>query len=138
MADTVSITSSKVLSLKEPGSVKCGGRDITKKVRTTSSFDLPGLLGEDDEHSSLLIEDPLELLVQNHLTQLLLHLHTTSVLNNVDRVQVHFETMLTSSYRKRFDNGKLQYLGLGETNLTGDIVDLNLAVGLDDSGKIKL
>ena len=54
-------------------------RDIAKTVRTTSSFDLPGLLGEDDEHSSLLIEDPLELLVQNHLTQLLLHLHTTSV-----------------------------------------------------------
>ena len=46
--------------------------------------------------------------------------------------------MLTSSYRKRFDNGKLQYLGLGETNLTGDIVNLNLAVGLDDSGKIKV
>ena len=46
--------------------------------------------------------------------------------------------MLTSSYRKRFENWKLQYLGLGETNLTGDIVDLNLAVGLDDSGKIKV
>ena len=50
---------------------------MTKTVGTTSSIDLPGLLGEDDEHSSLLIEDPLELLVQNHLTQLLLHLHTT-------------------------------------------------------------
>ena len=49
---------------------------MTKMVRTTGSFDLPGLLGEDDEHSGLLIEDPLELLVQNHLTQLLLHLHT--------------------------------------------------------------
>ena len=46
--------------------------------------------------------------------------------------------MLTSSYREVFDNGKLQYLRLGETNLTGDIVDLNLAVGLDDSGKIKV
>ena len=46
--------------------------------------------------------------------------------------------MLTSGYRKGFDNGKLQYLGLGETNFTGDIVDLNLAVGLDDSGKIKV
>ena len=111
---------------------------MTKTVRTTSSFDLPGLLGEDDEHSGLLIEDPLELLVQNHLTQLLLHLHTTSVLNNVDQVQVHFMTLLTSSCRKRFNNGKLQYLGLGETNLTGDIVNLNLAVGLDDSGKIKV
>ena len=80
MADTVSITSSKVLSLKDPGSVKSGGRDINKMVRIRSSFDLPGLLGEDDEHSGLLIEDPLELLVQNHLTQLLLHLHTASVL----------------------------------------------------------
>ena len=49
---------------------------MTKMVRTTGSFDLPGLLGEDNEHSGLLIEDPLELLVQNHLTQLLLHLHT--------------------------------------------------------------
>ena len=96
MADTVSITSSKVLSLKEPGSVKSRGRDITKTART-NSFDLPRFLGEDDEHSSLLIEDPLELLVQNHLTQLLLHLNTTSVLDNVDRVQVHFVTMLTSS-----------------------------------------
>ena len=46
--------------------------------------------------------------------------------------------MLTSSNRKRFDNRKLQYLGLGETNLTGDIVDLNFAVGFDDSGKIKV
>ena len=76
MADTVSITSSKVLSLKEPGSVKSRGRDITKTEGIRSSFDLPGLLSEDDEHSGLLIEDPLELLVQNHLTQLLLHLHT--------------------------------------------------------------
>ena len=80
MADTVSITSSKVLSLKGAGSVKSRRRDIAKTVMTTSSFELPGLLGEDDEHSSLLIEDPLELLVQNHLTQLLLHLHTASVL----------------------------------------------------------
>ena len=47
-------------------------------------------------------------------------------------------TLLTSSYRKRFEDWKLQYLGFGETNLTGDIVDLNLAVGLDDSGKIKV
>ena len=47
-------------------------------------------------------------------------------------------TTLTSNYQKRFARGKLPYLGLGETNLTGDIVDLNFAVGLDDSGKIKL
>ena len=47
-------------------------------------------------------------------------------------------TLLTSSYRKRFEDWKLQYLGFGETNLTGDIVNLNLAVGLDDSGKIKV
>ena len=59
------------------GLVKSRRRDIAKTVMTTSSFELPGLLGEDDEHSGLLIEDPLELLVQNHLTQLLLHLHTT-------------------------------------------------------------
>ena len=37
---------------------------------------LPGLLGEDDEHASLLVEDPLELLVQDHLTQFLLHLNS--------------------------------------------------------------
>ena len=35
---------------------------------------LPGLLGEDDEHAGLLVKNPLELLVQDHLTQLLLHL----------------------------------------------------------------
>ena len=29
-------------------------------------------------------------------------------------------------------------LGFGETNLTGDIVNLNLAVWLDDSDKIKV
>ena len=37
---------------------------------------LPGLLGEYDEHASLLVEDPLELLVQDHLTQFLLHLNS--------------------------------------------------------------
>ena len=60
--------------------MKSRWRDITKTVRTTSSFELPGLLGEDDEHSGLLIEDPLELLVQDHLTQLLLHLKPVKVI----------------------------------------------------------
>ena len=86
---------------------------MTKTVRTTSSFDLPRFLGEDDEHSSLLIEDPLELLVQDHLTQLLLHLHTTSVLNNVDRVQVHSVTMLTSSFEKDLIMVSYNTSGLG-------------------------
>ena len=35
---------------------------------------LPGLLGEDYEHAGLLVEDTLELLVEDHLAQLLLHL----------------------------------------------------------------
>ena len=52
---------------------------------------LPGLLGEDDEHASLLVEDPLELLVQDHLTQFLLHL------NSVIRVlQCHLTECLKS------------------------------------------
>ena len=52
---------------------------------------LPGLLGEDDEHASLLVEDPLELLVQDHLTQFLLHL------NSIIRVlQCHLTECLKS------------------------------------------
>ena len=33
-----------------------------------------GLRGEDDEHARLLVQDPQELLVEDHLAQLLLHL----------------------------------------------------------------
>ena len=91
MADTVSITSSKVLSLKrmEYRFRNCEWRVLSRSqikvteeedgILLTRQNDQPGLLGEDDEHASLLVEDPLELLVQDHLTQLLLHLKRKTI-----------------------------------------------------------
>ena len=61
-------------------------RNFTKHPRALDSLRpprenyIPGLLGKDDEHPSLLVEDPLELLVQDHLTQLLLHLNSIRVI----------------------------------------------------------
>ena len=64
---------------------------------------LPGLLGEDDEHASLLVEDPLELLVQDHLTQFLLHL------NSIIRVlQRHLFKILKND----FNQAELYPLGI--------------------------
>ena len=60
---------------------------------------LPGLLGEDDEHASLLVEDPLELLVQDHLTQFLLHLNSI-----IHVLQRHLIEWLRSSRIVSFRN----------------------------------
>ena len=86
---------------------------------------LPGLLGEDDEHASLLVEDPLELLVQDHLTQFLLHL------NSIIRVLQRHLILMFKILKNDFNQA--ESLCLGKPDLAGHVVHLHLAVGLDDS-----
>ena len=100
--------------------------------------DLPGLLGEDDEHASLLVEDPLELLVQDHLTQLLLHLKRKTI-----SIKVQGCHEFSSDYPKHTNLNynttmTTMYLRLGKADFASHIVHLHLAVRLNDPEKVPI